>query len=42
MSNKHPALKAVPIVKNGRPVWAQHKLWSEMRAADVVLEAVTS
>lgn len=33
MTDKHPALKAVPVVKGGRPVWTQHKLWSEMRAA---------
>jgi hypothetical protein len=29
---KHQALKAVPVIKNGKPVWTQHKLWSEMRA----------
>lgn len=33
MTDKHPALRAAPVVKNGRPVWSQHKLWSEMRAA---------
>ena len=33
MTDKHPALRAAPVVKNGRPVWTQHKLWSEMRAA---------
>jgi hypothetical protein len=33
MTNKHPTLKAVSVVKNDRPVWTQHKLWSEMRAA---------
>jgi len=33
VTDKHPALRAAPVVKNGRPVWTQHKLWSEMRAA---------
>lgn len=33
MTDKHPSLRANPVVLRGRPVWTQHKLWSEMRTA---------